>query len=177
MTDSSRTGGPEAIRHDHGTDGDLSMEAPESGRLTVAHLGFEDQIAIWALRMVLQGDDAARRVRNQFDRALPAASARIAYDSLERMIGALRRHGVRSLKFHCLCHAAITPDEMALLGLFHTVRRRCPKDILSAAKGLVDHDGIEPLVGATDIFFQALETRPSRGCRAAGSRAGAATVH
>ncbi len=141
----------------------ISNNGTADGQLYINHLQFEDIVAIWAMRTYLQGGAAEKCMRRQFARALPATQAWIACDAVERMVETVRRHGIRPIRFHCMCHADITADEMAFLSLFHAVRCHRREEIASAAALLVAGAGMEKLAGAAELFFEAVEARHARG--------------
>ena len=127
--------------------------------LMIHELGFKYQVAIWALRMHLYGEKETKQVQNQFERALPPAASRVAFDSIKGIIDAVRCHGKQSLKFNCICKKAVTPDEQLLLSLMQSIEERDVDGIEKTTGLIVDREGANNLMGAAAGFSFAMDAR------------------
>lgn len=121
------------------------------------------QVVLWSLRTYLLAPERAIRIRRQYERALPPAASRLAYRALGQIVHALRHHGKRSLKFHCLCKAELSPDEARLLAAMETARKGLPDDLSRALSTLVCEHGVASLARAMGDFLAALEA--PRNCK------------
>ena len=145
--------------------------------LQIAHLTFEHQIIIWSLRSCLKGPESAAKVYGQFSRSLPPAAARLAHDSINRLIRLIRRHGQRPFLFNCLCRPAVTEDELAFLALFQAIRDNTPAVITECAESLVCEHGISEIIESSQWLLAALDTRYTRDCRRASPIGQSYAVH
>ena len=127
--------------------------------MSIADLTFDHQIAIWSLRMFLQGHKAIETVRTEFNNALPPAAGRIAHTAVERIIGTLRRYGKRNIRLSCMCNALLTRDEISILVLLIASRGDDYSEMTRRAGDLVVENGVHMLVDSVAIFLSALEAR------------------
>lgn len=145
------------------------VQRPTDGEqcLRIAHLTFEHQVIIWSVRSCLNGPESAARVFGQFGRSLPPAAARLALDSIIRLIRLMRRHGKQALRFNCLYRPAVTEDELSLLALFQAIRDNTPAVIKECAESMICEHGVNDMIEASQWLLAALDTRYTGDCHGA----------
>ena len=142
------------FQSDHQPDEEKTLPAN-----ALSELCLSQQVALWSLRTYLQGPKQASKIYRQYEQALPATAARVAWRALEKIVQTLNRHGKASLKFYCLCKASLTADEVKLLAVLDSVGNGSPAVMSRAASGLVSDYGVEALITAMTEYLAAIEAR------------------
>lgn len=120
---------------------------------------FAYRVAIWALRMSLQGNDGIKKMREQFQRALPPSAARIAIQSIENILDSVGNYGHRNLYLNCMQEKTISLDEKKILAIFSSVSKYELTSIQNSVETLVNVDGFNLLTGGIFGFLISMETR------------------
>ena len=103
--------------------------------------------------------DQKKRVRAEFNRAMPSAVARIATGSVSGFIDGVRYHGKKSLLFNCMCKECLSEDEKRVVSLFQAITDSDASRIHRSAEVLVRDEGIEKIIDAATGFLFALRIK------------------
>lgn len=124
----------------------------------VCDLTFNEQVLIWALRMKVRGKQYFEKVAAHCEKNLPPAAARIALNSIEKVVSSVKHHGKKSLRLNCTCMPELSSDEFELIILYRSINNEQNQIDAPIVFGMVSNEGTELLVNGLLSFHMAMET-------------------
>jgi hypothetical protein len=123
----------------------------------VGDLTEPEQLVLCCFRRWLAGGAQRQMLWRQLTHELAPGKARTALRGLEAMIRVLTAHAHRNITYHQPCCPCVGPDEVGLLTLVTAVQRGQPALARLVGANFVNHEGLNVLLGAADLFASALK--------------------